>query len=57
MRAAADLHDVGVADDDVDDVHRHAEKIGHHLREARLVALSARLRADDDVTRPSGLAR
>ena len=55
MGAAADLHDVGVADDDVDDVDGQAEQIGRDLREARLVALPARLRADHDVTRPSGL--
>ena len=49
MRAAADLHHVGVAEDDLHAFHRHVQQIGHDLREAGLMALAARLRADDDV--------
>ena len=55
MRAAADADDVGVAHDDVDGLDRHREQIGRHLREARLVALAARLRADHDVDAAVGL--
>ena len=49
MRAAADPHHVGVAEDDLHALDRHAQQVGDDLREARLVALAARLRADDDV--------
>ena len=49
MRAAAFLDDVGVALDDIDVVERHAEPLGHALREGGLVALPARQRADHDV--------
>ena len=49
VRAAADADDVGVADDDVDRLDRHRDQVGDHLREARLVALAARLRADHHV--------
>ena len=49
MRAAADLHHVGVAEDDLHRFDRHVQEVGDDLREARLVALAARLRADHDV--------
>ena len=49
MRAAADADDVGVADDDVDGLDRQVQQVGDHLREAGLVALAARLRADHHV--------
>src|SRR5262245_36531007 len=60
MRAAADLHHVGVAEDDVHALDRHMKQVGYDLRKTRLVALAARLRADDDVhasLRPHGDAR
>src|SRR5262249_32724197 len=49
MRAAADLHHVGVAEDDVDALDRHVDEVGDDLGEARLVALAARLGADHHV--------
>ena len=49
MRAAADLHHVGVAEDDLHLLDRHVEQVGHDLREARLVPLPARLGADHHV--------
>ena len=52
MRSAAHLHHVGVTEDDLHALNRHAEKIGNDLGEARLVTLSARLRADDDFHPP-----
>ena len=50
LRAAAEgadalLHDAGVAVQDRDVLDRHAELIGEHLRERRLVALAVRRRA------------
>ena len=50
LRAAAEgadalLHDAGVAVQDRDVLDRHAELIGQHLRERRLVALAVRRRA------------
>ncbi len=49
MRAAAHLHHVGVAENDAHALDRQPHEVRHHLREARFVALAARLRADDDV--------
>ncbi len=49
VRAAADLHDVGVAEDDLHGLDRHVQQVRDHLREARLVALAARLRADHHI--------
>src|SRR5262249_59978844 len=49
MRAAADLHDVGIAENDAHVVARHKQEIGNDLREACLVTLTGRLRADDHV--------
>ena len=49
MRAAADADDVGVAEHDGHLVDRHLDEVGHHLGEAGLVALAARLGADDDI--------
>ena len=46
MRAAARRDLRGVAADELDVFRMHAEQIGHHLREARLVTLAGRLRAD-----------
>ena len=57
MRAAAHLHHVGVAENDLHGLHRHVQQIGHDLGEAGLVALAARLRADHDIDaslRPHG---
>ena len=52
MRAAADLHHVGVAENDVHALDRNMQQVGDHLRKARLVALAARLRADDHIDVP-----
>ena len=46
MGAAAGRNFRGVAADEDDVLRMHAEQIGHHLGEARLVALAGRLRAD-----------
>ena len=46
MRAAAGGDFRGVAADEDDVLRVHAEEVGHDLREARLVALAGRLRAD-----------
>ncbi len=53
--AAAHADDVGVADHDVHGLDRQVQQIGRDLREARLVALAARLGADhhaDPAVRP-----
>ena len=57
MRAAAGADDVGVADDDVDGLERHRDQVGDHLGEAGLVALAARLGADDDIDTALGADR
>ena len=49
MRAAADLHDVGVAECDRDLLERKPEQVRRHLRETRLVTLPRRLGSDDDL--------
>src|SRR5204863_7706576 len=49
MRAAANRDAVRVAGDELDAVDRYAEPFGHQLREAGLVALALRGRADDDL--------
>ena len=55
MRAAAGAHHVGVTHDNAHAFDRHLQQIRHHLREAGLVALPGRLRADDDVDAALGL--
>ena len=55
MAAAAGAHHVGVAHDNVHGLDRHLQQIRHDLREARLMALPGRLRADDDVDAALGL--
>ena len=57
MRAAADRHDVGVALHELDLLERHAEPLADALREARLVPLPARQRADRDLDLAFRLAR
>src|SRR5438552_1011287 len=49
VSAPTALHRVGVTEDDLHALDRHLDEVGHHLREARLVPLPARLRADDHV--------
>src|SRR5690242_17532440 len=49
MRAATELHELGVAREDTNFLERHAEPLGHELREARLVTLPRRDRPDDDI--------
>src|SRR5882672_7323211 len=49
MRAAAHRGHVAVAGDHADLLERHAEPLGHALREARLVSLAGGQRADHDV--------
>ena len=57
MRAAADLHDVGVAGNDPHILERHAQPFVDQLSEARLVALSVRDRPDDDIDPAVGMHR
>ena len=52
MGPAADTHDVGIAEDDVDLFRFDAEEIGRDLGKAGLVALPAGLRADDEIDAP-----
>src|SRR4029077_21013715 len=47
MRAAADLHQIGVAEDDAHAFGRHGKQIGNNLGKTRLVALAGWLGADD----------
>ncbi len=49
MRPAANLHDGGIAVNDFDLFIGDVEQIGDHLREAGLVALPVRLRADHSI--------
>ncbi len=58
MRAAADAHHVGVAENDAHAVSRHVKQVGDHLGETGFVALPGRLRADDhiDMGGPSAAA-
>ena len=49
MRAAAHLHHIGIAQHDVHPVERHVQEVSNNLGKAGLVALAARLRADDDI--------
>ena len=46
VSAHAELHLVGVAEDDVDVLERHAEPLGDDLSEGRLVSLAVIVRAD-----------
>ena len=59
MRPAADFHHRGIAVDDVHALVGNVKQIGHHLGEARLVALPVRLRADHgiDAGRPGRILR
>ena len=49
MGAAAHLHHVGIAEDDLDGLGGHMQEVGDDLGKARLVPLSARLGADHDL--------
>src|SRR5262245_51032257 len=49
MRTATDLYHVGVAEDDLHLLDLHLDQGRYALREARLMALPGRLRADDDI--------
>ncbi len=49
MGAAARRQNRAVAAQEIDRLRRHPEAVGHHLPEAGLVALPARLRADEQI--------
>ena len=57
MGAAARGERGAVAADEIDRVRLNAELVGHHLPEAGLVALPARLRSDDEVDAACGATR
>src|SRR5690242_8560801 len=54
MRAAAGLHNVGVAENDTHALDRDSDQVRDHLCETRFVALPCRLGADDNVNPASG---